>query len=213
MTETELAERLERLERAHRRLKRFALAMLLLITALVTIYATQPVPEKITAHKFLAVDDSGNVRVLIDATKRMPGIVLHDARDIAREAMVLDQSGSPSILLSDAAQKSYVGLQVTQDGNATINVLDAKGKAEISIYPEGEPFIALSDAQGERRAGMFIDRSGSPNITLTDANGFKMDLGSTGKVNGRTGATEQTSAASIVMFGNDHEHHVIWQAP
>jgi len=213
MSETELVERLERLERAHRRLKGFALAVLLLITALVTIHATQPVPEKITAHKFLALDDSGNVRVLIDATKRMPGIVLYDARDIAREAMVLDQSGSPSILLSDAAGKKYVSLEVTPEGKARISVLDTKGKAEIAIYREGAPFIALSDAQGERRAGMFVDPAGSPNISLTDANGFEMDLGSTGKINERTGATEQTSAASIVMARNDKEHHVIWQAP
>lgn len=40
-----------------------------------------------------------------------------------------------------------------------------------------------------------------------------MDLGSTRLAAARTGATEQTSAASIVMFGNDKGHHVIWQAP
>jgi len=46
MSETELVVRLERLERAHRRLKGFAVTGLLLVTALATIYATQPAPRR-----------------------------------------------------------------------------------------------------------------------------------------------------------------------
>ncbi|HVC00147.1 MAG TPA: hypothetical protein VNJ12_12555 [Candidatus Dormibacteraeota bacterium] len=53
----------------------------------------------------------------------------------------------------------------------------------------------------------------SPSITLSDSQGFEMDLGSTSEVEATSGATKQTSAASIVMFGNDKKHHVIWQAP
>jgi hypothetical protein len=103
--------------------------------------------------------------------------------------MGLDPLGSPSIDLSDKAAKSRMALGVTF-GLANIFLNNGKGSASMSVDP-----------------------SGSPKIEFADANGFEMDLGGTGKVNGRTGATEQTSAASIVMFGNDKEHHVIWQAP
>lgn len=50
-------------------------------------------------------------------------------------------------------------------------------------------------------------------ISLRDAQGFGMDLGSTSTVVPATGKTQQTSAASIVMFGNGKNHSVIWQAP
>jgi hypothetical protein len=189
MSETELVERLERLERAYRRLKGFALAALVLATALATIYATQPVPEKITAHRFEAVDSSGKLRVVIDATVGPPLIALLDAERKIRVSMGLDFLGSPSISLSDAPGKSRVDLGV--------------------IY--AEPNILLSNGKGN--ASMSVDPSGSPKIEFTDADGFEMDMGSTGTVSVKTGATEKTSAASIVMFGNDKEHHVIWQAP
>lgn len=44
-------------------------------------------------------------------------------------------------------------------------------------------------------------------------NGFEMDLGGTITRTIATRAIQQTSAASIIMFGNDKTHHVIWQAP
>jgi hypothetical protein len=169
MSETELVERLERLERAHRRLKSFALAALVLATALTAIYATQPVPQKITAHQFEVVDDSGKVRVSM-------GIAL----------------GEPSVALSDA---------------------QGKWRAEMGIGPSGGPSICFTDAEGEPRASMGTSRSGAPEIWLSDGQGFEMDLGSTKTRTPRTGQTQQTSAASIVMFRNDKEHHVIWQAP
>jgi len=65
MSEAELTRRLERLERDNRRLKGFALATIVLTTAVVTICATQPVPQTITAHEFNVVDSSGKVRIRV----------------------------------------------------------------------------------------------------------------------------------------------------
>ena len=64
------------------------------------------------------------------------------------------------------------------------------------------PFISLSSWLSK-----------GPQVVLSDSQGYAMSLGSTPLVTPGTGATEQTSAASIVMFGNDKKHHVIWQAP
>jgi len=97
-----------------------------------------------------------------------------------------------------------------------IGLTDAKSKtgALLNVTPEGESSFTLFKGKGrEGRAQMVVSPSGSPDITLADANGFEMDLGSAGTVNSKTGATEQTSAASIVIFGNDEKRHVIWQAP
>lgn len=55
MSETELVGRLERLGRAPRGLKAFAVVTLVPATALANIYATQPVHEAITAHRFIVV--------------------------------------------------------------------------------------------------------------------------------------------------------------
>jgi hypothetical protein len=165
MTERELVERLECLEGAHRRLKGFAVAPLVVTTALVTMYATQSAPQKITAREFDIVDNSGVQRMRMNVN----GINISDADGVAREGLVTDTDGSAVILLLDAQGVDH---------------------AAISVSPQGAPAIRLADSQG-----------------------FQMNLGSTGKVNFKAGTTEKTSAASIVMFGKDEKHHLIWQAP
>jgi hypothetical protein len=95
----------------------------------------------------------------------------------------------------------------------SISLFDPHGKANIGLaFLSDEPIIGLSDAQGYPRILMSLP-SGQPSISLRDAQGFSMDLGSTDKTNARTGTTERTSAASIVMFGKDKQHHEIWEAP
>jgi hypothetical protein len=169
MSEIELVGRLQKLERDNRRLKGFALAALVLAAALATIYATQPVPQTITAHRFDVVDDSGKVRASMAIVSGGSAIGLTDAQGNARALMILDPVKGASVLLGDAADKLRTTLNVT---------------------PEGESSIALSDPQG-----------------------FEMDIGSTKMAMPSTGATERTSVASIAMFGNDKERHVIWKAP
>jgi hypothetical protein len=94
-----------------------------------------------------------------------------------------------------------------------IMLYDAQGKprAMMSLDPWGAA-IVLSDAEGKASALLNVTPEGQPSITLGDRQGFEMDLGSTKTVVPVTGAVEQTSAASIVMFRNDKEHHVIWRA-
>ena len=198
MTETELIHRLERLERSHRRLKGFALVALVLTTALATIYATAPVPEKITAHAFDVVDSTGKVRVLMTVDAAMPAIRLYDVDGKPKIQMVVaPYDGLPLIVLSDAQGRESAQISVQQGGAPDIMLFDPTLK--------GSGFKPSVD--------IGVDPSGSPSIALADSQGFKMDLGSTSTVNVKTGSTEQTSAASIVMFGNDEKHHVIWQAP
>jgi hypothetical protein len=215
MSDTELVKRLERLERAHRRLKGFALGALVLATALATIYATQPVPNVITAHEFDVVDSSGRVRVRMNVDTNRSAIELYDVHGMERAELSLNSSGEPKIVLTDAQGNSRAGMFVNPSGEPNIVLGDAKGKprAGMTIDSSGTPSITLNDAQGMKRASMSVNSSGAPSIGLSDAKGFAMDLGSTQTVTPPKGETQQTSSASIVMFGNDQKHLVIWRAP
>lgn len=173
MTETELIERLERLERAHRWLKGFAVAAVVLLAAIVTIDATQPVPQVIRARKFEVVDNSGKVRVSMDLG---------------------DQLWGPEIkLFASGPDDPFAAI--------SIGLLN------------GQPGITVHDPLSLGYALISVDLSGGPGIYISDGQGFEMDLGNTQTVVARTGETQQTSAASIIMFDNSKKHHAIWQAP
>jgi hypothetical protein len=97
----------------------------------------------------------------------------------------------------------------------SVGLFDATGslRAEIAVEDDGHPSLAL---YGERNASALIADvwpPGKPSLELGDSEGFTMDLGSTSTVKPSTGEKQQTSAASITMFGNDKKHRVIWQAP
>jgi hypothetical protein len=94
-------------------------------------------------------------------------------------------------------------------------------RAQIGLESSGSPNIDFLDAQGNPlgrsttsvNLKMGLDPLGFPALQLSDPQGFRMDLGSTNTVMVPTGERHETSAASIVMFGNDKEHKVIWKAP
>lgn len=86
-------------------------------------------------------------------------------------------------------------------------LLDANGLSITTLDRAGNLTSATLDASG---LSVFGDR---PSVSLTDRQGFSMALGSTATHTALTGETQQTSADSVVMFGNDKEHHVIWKAP
>lgn len=100
-----------------------------------------------------------------------------------------------------------------------IAVYDKKSRAQLQIsdFDSTGPQILIGF---HRYAGYFLpgvsindSPSGQPSVRLFDSRGFRMDLGDTSTVNSKTGATQETSADSILMFGSDKEHRVIWRAP
>jgi hypothetical protein len=216
MTDLEIARRLEKLERNNRRLKRFGAPALVLAAALGAIYATKPVQQTITAHEFDAVDDAGRVRIRLATMPINTSVELLDAQGNRTAAMqeylgfsfiIAGKDGGDVALLTSSPQSgSSVGVGYTPDWDTTI-----AGKSGNALRD------ALLSYQSRAESGpsvnMPVSPSGAANISLRDAQGFRTDLGSTGTVTPATGATQQTSAASIVMFGNDREHHLIWKAP
>lgn len=192
MTETELVKRLEGLERDNRRLKGFAVTAIILAAALGAIYATQPVPEVIRARNFEVVDRTGRVRA----------------------KMAVQPNGIAFIQVTDELGHARAAMVTSLSGGSTVEILDPKGHQTAGMGDSTlGGSIAVADTQGKTRAVMAVSASGAPSIHLSDAQGFSMDLGRTATENLNTGQTQETSAASIVMFGNDKGHRVIWQAP
>ncbi|HXH51421.1 MAG TPA: hypothetical protein VNM47_18945 [Terriglobia bacterium] len=207
MTETELSRRLAKLERDNRRLKHLGLAALLIVVIVGTIGATQPIPQVIKAHTIQVTDAAGKVRFELKSDE----IRFFDGLGVPKLAMGI-ASGEPPLLLR--GETGTIGLDTTsRSGMPGIWLLDRKGKTRAAMQMVGKgTVISLHDADGDGKVTLNQFPDGSL-ISLADGQGFDMDLGSTATASPNTGASEHTSAASIVMFGNDKEHHVIWKAP
>jgi hypothetical protein len=239
MTESEFADRLERLEQDNRRLKRLVTVALVMAAALGAIYAARPVPQKIEAHEFDVTDNAGKVRVRIgvDYWKSSngqpydaPALALYDAQggDVIQETATCEAQGClPSMTMFDKHQVPVITIRPSsvEETKARLYV----GNRQLifsSDYNDIAQLLRLAKATNDRIAvaraalivapftpGIEISNDKAPFIQILGSKGFSMDLGSIGTVNKKTGATQQTSAASIVMFGNDKDQHVIWQAP
>lgn len=243
MSETELVARLEKLERDNRRLKRLGASALALIVALGAIYmaSCSSLGQRsgtsgiLTAREFDMLDSSGKVRIKIAMDCSIPkscwpAIDLYDQSEKTRTVIgagTLGISGEKAntTLLDNGIQVEGIssgghlgdianlgvglsgpGAEVTLSGPTGMSV-QLMGQ---SALPGGEGGVL--NLGGKNGNSVYLD-SDSPLIEIAEGKGSYMDLGSTGLATARTGATEQTSAASIVMFGTDKQHHVIWKAP
>jgi hypothetical protein len=207
VTDAELKKRLQKLERDNHRLKVLAL-IALFVPAMLLIMAEVRPSGTITANKFVLMDRQGTTRAVLRV-----GPLLGDGVSLT----FLDAEGRKRVELGGGTgpvENSFGFLKLGEDAASERYVLTSTG---------GHGGVTLSDGglvmrayPPSRKAGsVLLEGPGSsgPVLELTDSKGFMMDLGSTGLATARTGATEQTSAASIVMFGNDKEHQVIWRAP
>lgn len=216
MTDTELTRRLKKLERDNRRLKGFGAAALVLAAALALVAATRPVPAKVIAHELDVVDQAGRVRVKVSTTPYSASVDVLDAQGNKAATMNVFP-GFSSISAGKDGGDVAVLTGSTQSG-ATVGV---GYTPELSTAIDGKSGKALIDALKAYRArmasgpsvGMAVSQSGGATVTLQDTQGFRTDIGSTDTVTPATGATQHTSAASIIMFGNGKKHHVIWKAP
>ncbi len=216
MTDKEFAERLEKLERDNRRLKRVAAAGVALAALLGVIYAVAcssagniaNSAEKITAREFDVVDGRGKVRIQIavdcaPATNCWPSIKMFDqdgnaVTSISAGELTVSGGAETATLLRDHLQFSVA----------------AKGSkprvtAELGSCSGGGGLLSL---QGNNASYVLVNAN-SPNIELRDSEGYMMDLGAVDLTAVVSGQTSQTTADSIVMFGNDNKHHLIWRAP
>lgn len=219
MTDNEFARRLEKLERDNGRLKRAAAAGIAMAAVLGVIYSVacssgrnsagiKPDAEKVTVREFNMVDGAGKVRVKIamdcpPGANCRPSIKMFDpdgkaVTSIGAGALTVSGKEEEASLLSDRLQFS-----VSSKGSAP-NVT-----AELGSGTGGGGLLALKG-----QSGSYVQaNANSPNIEMKDAQGYVMNLGAVDLTTVVSGNTSQTTADSIVMFGNDNKHHLIWRAP
>ncbi|TAM81594.1 MAG: hypothetical protein EPN47_12675 [Acidobacteria bacterium] len=219
MNDKEFARRLEILERDNRRLKRVAAAGIALAAALSIIYTiscsmgrnslvVKPGAEKIAAREFDVVDSAGKVRIQMAVTC-LP------TANCQPSIKMFDQGGK-------AATSFGVGSLTVSSGDEEASLLGghlqfseaAKGSAprvtaELGSGAGGGGLLSLAGKDG----GYVIANADSPNIELKDFRGYLMDLGAVDLTTVVSGQSSQTTADSIVMFGSDNKHHLIWRAP
>lgn len=216
MTDSELLARIEKLERDNRRLKRLGVAALVLVGALGLVAAARPVPSVIKAHEFDVLDGQGRVRIKLQVSgsdpKSLPVIRQFSGDGEPTLGLTSDTQGGMLFLGTGQYGKSKTPpvLLEAHSGQGMLSLEnDKRENVSIGVLSDG-PSLLLTGAKG---GGVAISelRDG-PNLTLSDVGGYSTEIGTTSLVTPKTGETHQTSAASIVMFGNG-KHHVIWQAP
>jgi hypothetical protein len=199
---------------------------------------TQDARNKISAREFDLLGPRGQVGVKISmhcSTSKdcFPGIDLYDPSGKMLTAMgagVIDLYGenpknAHTVLLNNGIQVEgnapgdfggpIANFGVNFLGSGASLTLSGKGGTSVellgqSLLPGGEGGVL--NLMGKNGNSVYLD-SDRPLIEVAQGKGSYMDLGNTSLTVARTGATEQTSAASIVMIGNDKKHHVIWKAP
>jgi len=219
MTEKEFARRLEILERDNRRFKRLAAAGMALAAAVGVIYAVacssdrnspvvKPGAEKVTAREFDVVDSAGKLRIqmavsCLPPTNCWPSIKMFDqdgkeATSMRAGAVTVSNNEQTASLLGDHLQFSLA-----------VKGSTPRVTAELGSGTGGGGLLSLTGRDG----GYVLANPNSPNIELKDAQGYVMDLGAVDLTTVLSGQNSQTTADSIVMFGNDQKHHLIWRAP
>jgi hypothetical protein len=219
MTDNEFVKRLESLERNNRRLKRISFAGVAMATILGVIYAVacssggsiangKSSAEKITAREFDVVDSAGKVRVQIavdcaPATNCWPSIKMFDP-----DGKAVTSIGAGELSVSGGAQTATLlrdHLQFSVAGKES----KPRVTAELGSGSGGGGLLSLQGNNGS----YVVANANSPSIELKDSQGYVMDMGSVDLTAVVSGRTSQTTADSIVMFGNDNKHHLIWRAP
>ncbi len=216
MTDKEFAQRLEKLERDNRRLKRVGAAGVALAALLGVIYAVAcssggniaNSAEKITAREFDVVDGAGEVRIQIavdcaPATNCWPSIKMFD-----QDGKAVTSIGAGELTVSGGAEAATLLRDHLQ-----FSVADKGGKPRVTAeLGSGSGGGGLLSLQGNNASYVLVNAN-SPSVELKDSQGYVMDMGAVDLTSVVSGQTSQTTADSIVMFGNDNKHHLIWQAP
>jgi len=145
------------------------------------------------------------------------GFVLKDSEGRRRAELGPSLSEHPVLWFYDEE-----GKQGTVVGSDSISFHEGQGRSRGFLNGSGASF---SDTDGKMLRlgtsflyisednGSFITIAGgdTPRIEIIDEEGFQAILGSTSTVETRTGRTNQTSAASLILFGKDGK--AIWSAP
>jgi len=200
-----LNEKLDRLERSNRRIKMGLTLTIVCFAALISIGAQQNSNKIVEAREFVLKDASGQMRAKLSSENSGPRLILYRA------------SGDPAAFLdSDSlgvgGTAPHAGVFISTDSKtASVLVQSGKGRPVIDLAADSEGASALLEGKTEREHLLAAVGTTGPGLEILDQQGFETQLGVAKLKTIRTGESRTTSAASLVMYGSDH--NVIWSAP
>jgi hypothetical protein len=184
----DLRQRLTRLEEQNHRFKRLGVAGLLGI-ALLLVMGQAPPTKTLEANEFVLRDDGGNIRARLFVT--------------AKKSTTMSVPGMNA------------PVPVTFNPKPTLALYDETGQVSGVLDDDSISFfkshVSLSSGlltMGDETSGLVLSRY---SVGLFDEEGFETTLGRTALITPRTGESQMTSAASLVMFNKGK--NVIWKAP
>jgi hypothetical protein len=168
------------------------------VVLLVSGQAKVDTKKIVEANEFVLKDANGAVRArlgmgLVFPSKEGPGLVLYDERGLERVSVATSEQQAKIYLTNGGSIASFTASSMW----AGLPGEDGSGVA--ATGPAGVVRINLN--------GPLIN---GPQIGLQDKEGYETHTGKTDLVVTKTGKTEQTSAASVVMFNK--EKKVLWSA-
>jgi hypothetical protein len=194
-----LCERVERLERQNRWMNRVGVVAILPVAVLLVSGQVKVDTKKIVeANEFVLKDTNGAIRArlgmgLVFPLKDGPGLVLYDDRLTPKASVATSAEGQSQIYLGSSSSSI----------TSSIMWAGVPGKDGSGVAITGPSGVVRMNLDGAVISG--------PRISLEDMQGYETHIGKTDIVFTKSGKTQQTSAASAVMF--DKEKKVLWSAP
>jgi hypothetical protein len=195
-----LYERVERLEKQNLWMKRTGVvAILSAVVLLVSGQAKVDTKKTVEANEFVLKDANGVVRAKLGMgaallMKNGPGLVLYDERGQEKASVATSEEETRIYISSGGSLTS---------STSTSMWAGMPGKTGSGVGSTGPSGVVRMNLDG----GV----AGGPQIGLQDMEGYETHIGKTDLVVTKTGKTERTSAASVVMF--DRDKKVLWSAP
>ena len=209
--ESAITTRLEALEKQNRQMKKIGV-LVMAITASLLFMGQAAANRTVEASVFKLVDGTGKTRALwtIDDADGTPAFLLLDSKGSIRAMLSLDKYDSPQLSLHNSPHSLDLRIPTALDKAANGNLEPTGGaQAELTFKRDDKPLMTLF---GQRFGGVGLTMEGvSPFVSLTDQAGFQALLGSVEIKTPRTGATNRTSAASLILNGKDAK--ALWKAP
>jgi hypothetical protein len=220
----EMERRLLGIEKQNRRLKQFGAAVLLAIGSLVLMGQARS-KKIVEANEFVLLGDDGEVRAKLWTNGDDGRFDFLDKGGRIRLELEAGNFQSNLRLMDNSGQLPSIRLSSSSDGTAELKFSDGKGRDRLimSLFPLVGTSLLLSDEEGRTNAVLHAPSRGSAflrlekaffsqdAVYLSDAQGFAAQLGVSELAVPRTGETQKTSAASLVLF--DKDKNVIWKAP
>lgn len=164
----------------------------------------------VEAERFVLKDASGRVRASLGLIEGNTMLTLYGPQGSKMKGVAAElgvgQNG-PFLWLIDGVPRASLGLDAVGP-SFTFHDGDGNTQMVLGAGPKGAA-LAFPASGGKYSASLF--GGDAPGLRLEDAAGYSLHLGETDLLTARTGVTQKTSAASVVLFDKDGK--TLWSAP